>query len=203
MGRRHRLARILLTAVASVCLLAAVPVAVTQALASSAIAITTGACSGGGSVFCFDPEAATGVVGSQVTWTNQSGVAHALTRCTPSVCPGAPTGTGSDAFSLSIGSASGSAWSFTFAHPGTYYYYCTIHGYGLMHGALTVAAAPTPTPSPTASAPSASATAAPGTGRKPTPVTPGTGGAPGSLGGWLVLTGVAALLLAAATTRRR
>lgn len=183
-------------------LLAAVPAAVTQVAASSSIAITTGACSGGGSVFCFDPEAATAVVGSQVTWTNQSGVAHALTRCTPSACPGAPTSTGSDAFSVSIGPATGSGGSFTFARPGGYYYYCTIHGYGLMHGAITVAAPPTATPSPTVSALSHPASAAPGTARKATPATSGTGGAPESLGWWLVLAGVA-VLLAAATTRRR
>lgn len=192
--RRWRLARICLIALATVALLTVARVPVTRAAASTGIAITTGGCSGGGSVFCFDPEAANGVVGSQVTWTNQSGVAHALARCTAAACPGEPASTGSNTFNVALGAGSGSAASFTFTSAGSYHYYCTIHGYALMHAAITVAAAPSPTPRPSASA-------TPGTERRAAPVAPATGASPGPLGALLALVGAAILLLAVATRR--
>jgi len=41
---------------------------------------------------------------------------------------------------------------YTFSQPGTYVYFCTLHGYALMHGTITVAAAE-PAPSTTIAAP--------------------------------------------------
>ncbi len=41
---------------------------------------------------------------------------------------------------------------YTFSQPGTYVYYCTLHGYALMHGTITVTAAE-PVPSTTIAAP--------------------------------------------------
>jgi hypothetical protein len=71
---------------------------------------------------------------------------------------------------------------------GTYYYYCTIHGYAAMHGRITVTAqpsSPTPTPAP-----------------RGTPSSPATGGAPGPIGGIALAFGVAVLALAAILRRR-
>ena len=73
----------------------------------------------------------------------------------------------------SLGGGSGSTAQFTFSSAGTYTYYCKIHGYANMHGAVTIAAAPTapptagPTPTPSsgsASTPQGNGTTAPATG---------------------------------------
>src|SRR5438552_13910567 len=103
-------------------------------IASTSIAITTGGCSGGGTQYCYSPENAAATSGSPVTWTNSSGVAHTITKCTASACPGAPTSTGADSFNVDV---SGSSGSFTFSGAGTYVYYCTVHGYAAMHGTVT------------------------------------------------------------------
>jgi plastocyanin len=106
--------------------------------AGTGITINSGGCSGGGTLYCFNPETATSATGTAVTWTNQSGAPHTASVCDPTDCPGSPANTGSDTFSVSIGSANGSTGSFTFQSPGTYYYYCQIHGYAAMHGSITV-----------------------------------------------------------------
>jgi plastocyanin len=115
------------------------------------ITITTGTCAGGGTSFCFTPEAATAQTGAPVTWTDRSSVAHQMAPCTPSACPGAPASSGSDPFDVSV--AADGHGSFTFTSAGTYYYYCTLHGYAAMHGRITVTppatAPPTPSPVPT------------------------------------------------------
>src|SRR5439155_3118267 len=80
-----------------------------------------------------------------VTWTNASSAGHTATSCTPGVCAGAPSNTGSDTFAVNVDTTG----SFTFHSPGTYVYYCSIHGYAAMHGTITVSAASTPTPAPT------------------------------------------------------
>jgi plastocyanin len=159
--------------------LLAVPV-----LASTGITVTTGGCSGGGTSYCFTPESASSVTGTAVAWTNQTGVDHTVTLCTASACPGAPANTGSDTFDLSLGS--GSSAQYTFSNAGTYHYYCRIHGYIAMHGAVAVTAASTttPTPSPTAKP----ATSASSGSRTPTPAT-------GSAPGWPVLLLLFGLLL--------
>lgn len=126
----------------------------TPVLAATGITVTSGGCSGGGSVFCFAPEGAKAVTGTAATWTNQSGVAHTVTVCTPSACPAAPPNTGPNTFNLSLGAGNGSGATFTFTAAGRYTYYCTIHGYALMHGTITVTSAtttPTPGPTPTPS----------------------------------------------------
>ena len=168
---------------------ASVPLAAGHAAASTAITITSGACGGGGTDFCFNPESASALTGSPVTWTNQSGVSHTATLCTPAACPGAPASTGSDKFNVSIAAAAGSTGSFTFTSPGTYYYYCLIHGYAAMHGRITVTAkqsSPTPMPTPS---------------RRHAPPAPATGGAPGLLGIVAVVCGIGLLMVAAAVRR--
>jgi plastocyanin len=143
------------------------------------ITITSGQCSGGGTSFCFNPEAAAVQTGVPVTWTDQSGVAHEVVSCTPSACLGSPVSTGTQTFDVFV-AADGHA-AFTFSRIGTYYYYCSIHGYASMHGSIIVtqAATPTPTPTPVPTArptprPTPRATPAPTV--KPASATPTVGG---------------------------
>ena len=170
----------------------AVPV---SAAASTVITITTGACSGGGSTYCFSPESATVPAGTPVTWTNMSGVAHTATVCTSSACPGAPASTGTDMFNVSIAAPNNSTGSFTFASPGTYYYYCTIHGYTAMHGTITVTSA--------ASAPASAGASPTSAAAGSTTTTPATGAAPPITGLLIAAGGVLALLLALSLRLRR
>jgi hypothetical protein len=97
-----------------------------------------------------------------VTFTNTSGADHTVVRCTPAACEGAGGGTGADAFAKSaIAVPPDGSFGFTFSGPGTYVYYCSLHGYALMHGTITVAAAATTTTVLPATAPPP--TAAPAT----------------------------------------
>jgi plastocyanin len=145
-----------------------------SATAATAVAINGGAsCSG--SAFCFAPSAVTVPSGDTVTWTNQSGTAHTVTRCDPAACNGTDGGTGTDpAFDLSVGASNGTSVNQAFNGAGTYNYYCKIHGFAVMHGTVTVqgqagpttTAAQTPTsttPAPSTSPASTTATTAPAT----------------------------------------
>jgi plastocyanin len=176
-------------------MVAGVTLLAVPALASTTITVSSGACSGGGTLFCFTPESTGGTTGSAVTWTNQSGAAHVVAVCTAIACPGAPANTGSDNFNLQLGTANGSSAQFTFSSAGTYYYYCSIHGYAAMHGALTVSAATTPPPA--TPPPSGSSTPTPSGAKGSAAITPGTGAGLGAqllllpLGFLLVLAGVA------------
>ena len=100
--------------------------------------------------FCFAPTTVTIALGDTVTWSNPSGVAHPVKRCNPAACEGKSGGTGTDANfgATEIGLPAGKTFQFTFDQPGTYVYYCTLHGYSLMHGTITVAAAPATTTIP-------------------------------------------------------
>ncbi|HTD49207.1 MAG TPA: plastocyanin/azurin family copper-binding protein [Acidimicrobiia bacterium] len=111
--------------------------------------------------FCFVPEQVTVAVGDTVSWVNTSGAEHTVTRCTPAGCNGTSGGTGTDASfgSADVAAASGTTFTHVFSAPGTYVYYCTIHGYTLMHGTITVTAAPTTTTAPASSAPITTSTA--------------------------------------------
>ena len=104
--------------------------------------------------FCFTPAQLTIDAGETVTWSNRSGAGHTLKRCDPADCDGKAAGTGTDANfgSATITLRAGGAFDYTFDQPGTYVYYCTIHGYSLMHGTITVAAAPVTDPVTTAPA---------------------------------------------------
>jgi len=101
----------------------------------------TGAC-----LYCFSPAAVTIPAGASVTFTNQSGADHTIARCTPTACDGVAGGTGADsAFTPTVAISDGASYSHSFTQPGTYVYYCTIHGYDVMHGTITVTAASTTT----------------------------------------------------------
>jgi plastocyanin len=111
--------------------------------------------------FCFAPAQMTITAGETVTWSNRSGTAHNVKRCDPTGCNGKSGGTGTDANfgSAIIALRAGGTFQYTFDQPGTYVYYCTIHGYSLMHGTITVTAAPPstldllPLPTPQTNAP--------------------------------------------------
>lgn len=119
----------------------------------------------GGSSFCYTPATVTVPSGDTVTWTNQSGATHTVTRCTPAACSGTDGGTGTDPAFDHQNIANGASTSQAFTGAGTYNYYCTIHGFSTMHGTVTVQgqAGPTTTvasPSTTTAAPTASTTPA-------------------------------------------
>ena len=63
---------------------------------------------------------------------------HTVTRCTPAACSGASGGTGTQTGFGSGTIAAGGKYAFAFRGKGTYVYYCSIHGYALMHGTITV-----------------------------------------------------------------
>ena len=123
------------------------------------VTITSGGCTGGGSAYCYTPEALSIPTGTTVVWTNESGVQHTATKCTATACAGAPASTGTQTFAIVIAAANGSTGSFTFTSAGTYIYYCSIHGYSLMHAKITVVKPPKITSfTPTSGAPGTSVT---------------------------------------------
>jgi plastocyanin len=167
------------------------------------------------SSFCFAPSALTVADGDRVTWTDVSGYIHRVTRCTPDACNGIDGGTGTDA-SFTGGDVyaaggyvpnPGKTYSHVFHGAGTYNYYCSNHGYGVMHGTVTVkAAAPTTTlytattiasPSTTAPAATAPATIAPATMTQAT-IAPQAGPPTTRTGPLLARTGMQLPLLLAA-----
>jgi plastocyanin len=147
--RTHRLLQIHRLVVLLGAVALAVGVSASPAAADTTITIAGAPCSGF-AYFCFEPSASAVADGAPVTWTNQSGTSHTVTRCTPSACAGVDGGTGTDAgfTSANVGAANGSTFSHTFQGAGTYTYYCQIHGYGLMHGTVTVQASTPATTTP-------------------------------------------------------
>jgi plastocyanin len=90
-----------------------------------------------GSVFCYRPAALTVGPNTTITVTNSSVDIHSLTRCTVAACGAGNVGDGPQSFDTGHLS-SGATARITLKHPGTYVYYCTIHGYSVMHGSFTV-----------------------------------------------------------------
>jgi LPXTG-motif cell wall-anchored protein len=131
--------------VASVALLAGVPAGAAQ----TSVTITGTGCAGG-SLFCYSPANVTVSDGDTVVWTNQTSAPHTVTRCTPAACAGDAGGSGTDTTFTTgnVAAGNGTTFSHTFHGPGTYTYYCTIHGFAVMHATVTVMAAPTITTTP-------------------------------------------------------
>ena len=177
---------------------AAAPVAKPRAVSGPTVVASSNC-----ATFCFVPAGLTVAVGQTVTWVNRTGAPHNVTRCTPAACNGASGGTGTDTTFTAgdIGAASGATFRHTFTAPGTYVYWCTIHGYALMHGTITVtAAAPTTTAVPTTiAAPVTSPLPpAPGPTTAPSPALANTGTTSGGVVAWaimLVVSGIAAIVL--------
>ena len=91
----------------------------------------------GNGYFCFKPPTLTVKKGIKVVWTNTTGTAHTVTRCSMAAC-GVNGGTGKQTKFASPDIAPKKTYAFTFKMVGTYRYYCKVHGYGLMHGTITV-----------------------------------------------------------------
>jgi plastocyanin len=87
--------------------------------------------------FCYKPASVTVASGTRVTFVNKTLTTHTVTRCTTVACAGHDGGTGKQTgFGGTVGH--GAKYSFVFRKAGTYVYYCQIHGYGTMHGTVTV-----------------------------------------------------------------
>ena len=86
--------------------------------------------------FCYKPGALTVKKGTKVVWTNTSGMAHTVTRCTKAQCNGKNGGTGKDKFGIA-NLPNKKTYAFTFKSAGTYRYFCKLHGY-TMRGTITV-----------------------------------------------------------------
>jgi plastocyanin len=99
------------------------------------VSITGTACANG--LFCYKPAPLTVVRGTKVVWTNNSGVIHSVTRCSKAAC-GVNGGTGKQTGFRSPTIQPHKTYAFLFKLPGTYRYFCNIHGYGVMHGTITV-----------------------------------------------------------------
>jgi plastocyanin len=131
--------------------------------AQSSVTIAGTGCPGG-SLFCFTPANITIHDGDTVVWTNQTAAPHTVTRCTAAACAGTGGGTGTDASFTSgnVAAGTGGTFAHTFHGSGSYVYYCTIHGFPLMHGTVTVMASATATtvPAPSVATPAAGSTAA-------------------------------------------
>jgi LPXTG-motif cell wall-anchored protein len=119
----------------------------------------------GGTLYCYSPANVTIQDGDTVVWTNQTVAPHTVSRCSPATCAGNAAGTGTDATFTSgtVGGGNGTTFSHTFHGAGTYAYFCTIHGYAVMHGTVTVLAAPTATTPVTIAATPGAGSATPAT----------------------------------------
>jgi plastocyanin len=133
-----------------------------------------------GEPFCFSPPTLTVADGTTVTWSNQTGVAHTVTRCDPVACGGVAGGTGTDATftTANLDAGSGAKFTHAFNGPGTYNYYCAIHGYALMHGTVTVTAATPTTTTPTTTTTASTAPGSTARGSMATGSPPPNPGAP-------------------------
>jgi LPXTG-motif cell wall-anchored protein len=178
-------------------LAAPAPVAKPRAVSGPTVVISSNC-----ATFCFVPAQLTVVAGQTVTWVNRSGAPHTVTRCSRAACNGVSGGNGTDATFTTgdIGIASGAMFRHAFTAPGTYVYFCTLHGYPVMHGTITVTAAVPTTAVPTTIAAPVTAppTPAPGPTTPPSPALANTGTTSGGVATWaivLVASGIAAIVL--------
>ena len=111
-------------------------VGVGAAVPTRNVSISATACPGG-HIYCYKAAVITVKRGTKVVWKNVSGVPHTVTRCTKTACH-VTGGTGTDTKFASPAIGAGRTYAFTFKHVGTYRYYCKFHGYGVMHGTVTV-----------------------------------------------------------------
>lgn len=188
-------------AVAIGAVLLGVAAIVLPAVAGSETTPTIEAVNVGGGIYGeehhWSPAQATIAAGASVTLSNPSEVPHGVYwvggPATPS-CSGVPVGT--------TAAASGTKWSgsCTFATPGVYTFYCTVHG-PAMSGRVTVDAAgtttvtTTPTPAPGVGGPTAGA---PVPGGEATTSPQGTPGSPTATGSPLLGPASKAIVLSSA-----
>src|SRR5205823_3508167 len=73
--------------------------------------------------------------GSTVTWGNLTGSTHDVDRCIPALCQGVGPGSGTDSgFGGSPDLPPQAQYTWTFNGSGDYNFFCSIHGYAVMHG---------------------------------------------------------------------
>jgi plastocyanin len=89
------------------------------------------------SMYCYLPPLLNVQRGATVVWVNTSLATHTVTRCTLAAC-GVSGGTGKGRLANSGPLLTGQPYKATISSPGTYVYYCTIHGYSVLHGELNV-----------------------------------------------------------------
>jgi plastocyanin len=134
--------RWLIGAVVAATVLVLLPVA---ASAATNISIKDGAANCGGNTLCYAPASASSTVGTDVVWTSDSSAPHTVTRCSTGSCP-VDGGTGTDrTFTDSPTLDKGQTFKHAFTAPGTYVYFCQIHGYAAMHGTVTISGSTTTT----------------------------------------------------------
>jgi plastocyanin len=183
------------------------------AAASASVSIVANGTSGCTSAYCYQPASITINSGDSVNLTDNSIAPHTVTRCgaapgqsdagCPAIGAAGNDGASNDKFNSPTLSANGGTYSHTFTAVGSYTYYCTIHGYSVMHATVTAnAAAATPGASPSAAL--APATAPPSLARA------GAGPAARPPGIWLpsvaaafVLLGLGTMLASAVAAKRR
>lgn len=129
----------MLEAAVAVSIFAAVPAApMASALApKQVVSIGAGAACPTGMTFCYQPNKSTIGSGTKVVWKNRTSTLHTVTRCAGTNCP-VSGGTGTDSGLASPVISPGSKYAFVFRGKGTYVYFCSIHGYAVMHGKITV-----------------------------------------------------------------
>ena len=87
--------------------------------------------------FCFKSAALSVPRNTKVVWKNMSDAPHTVTRCSVPLCH-VSGGTGKDVNFKSPTVNPGKTFAFTFHKPGTYRYFCKVHGYPDMHAVVTV-----------------------------------------------------------------
>ncbi|MDQ6846360.1 MAG: plastocyanin/azurin family copper-binding protein [Candidatus Dormibacteraeota bacterium] len=142
-------------AVAAIAMVAATVMAVeggvvlgVNAAGAQSVQIVGAGTAGCASAYCFNPSQALSNRADTVTFTNASSGTHTVTRCTAGACSGQGSGTGADTLDSGGSIGPNGTYGHTFSSGGTYFYYCSIHGYGVMHGEVTVQPLPTPAPQP-------------------------------------------------------
>jgi plastocyanin len=106
----------------------------TASLASQTVVVDIGGSCG---TFCFSPPTLNVNLNDSVQWTNMAAPTHTATRCTAGAC-GSDLGSGPQTFDSGPLSTGASSSPFEFTTPGTYTYYCSIHGYATMHAYIVV-----------------------------------------------------------------
>ena len=124
-------------AVSVVASAAAAPMA-SAAVPKQVVSIQAGGACPAGAMFCYQPQKPTIASGTKVVWKNRTSAPHTMTRCAGTACP-VSGGTGTDAGLASPLISPGAKYKFVFHGRGTYVYYCSVHGYAVMHGTITVA----------------------------------------------------------------
>lgn len=89
-------------------------------------------------MYCWKPATRSIPSKGKIIWKNTTIAPHNVTRCSAVPCSGVNGGTGTDTGLGSANFGSGGKYTFKFTGKGTYNFYCTVHGYALMHGTVTV-----------------------------------------------------------------